>query len=430
MARRLARFARHARRARIAGVGALYFACANLGSAACTGGSSSSTPPAVCAASQGSAAAAHGLAGDDTAFAVALYGPALLAAGPGQNAIVSPYSVSATLTMVDVGAAGETDAQIRSVLRLPGSATAIAPTYAALACEDESDGSSQGNQLFIASSVWGQQGVAFESTFVSTLSSGYGAPLQQADFEGRPAAATAAINDWVSQQTQQEIPTLLEPMDLDASTRVVLVNAIYFKGAWDTGFDPRLTSPQPFTLADGTQVTVPTMTGTVNLESGSASGLTVIELPYKGGAMAMDIVLPDSALSSFEATLTPDVLSAALATLGSPSQEQISLPKFAFTTRLMLAPVLAGLGMTDLFDPLKANLSGISAGESLFVSAVVAQALVDVDEEGTVAAAATAGDITDFAVELVSIDHPFLFLIRDTNTGSILFMGHVEDPRQ
>jgi serpin B len=402
------------------------FACAaTLG---CT--SSASPPPAVCGAPQGSTASVRSLAGDDTAFAVALYGPALMAAGAGRNAIVSPYSVSATLTMVDVGAAGDTDAQIRSVLHLPGNGATVAPAYAALACENETDGSSAGNQLLVANSLWGQQGTAFQPAFLSTLSSGYDAPMQPVDFAGSAGAATAAINAWVSKQTQAEIPSLLQPADLDPATRMVVVNAVYFKGVWDTGFDPAHTSPQPFTLADGTQVSVPTMSGSVRFASGSLGGVSVYELPYKGGAMAMDFVVPDGALSDFEASLTPDGLDAALATLGSFSSSEMSLPKFAFTTRHVLTPVLEGLGMTDLFDPLKANLSGISASEPLFVSAIVQQALVEVDEQGTIAAAATQGDVAEgLAENFVAIDHPFLFLIRDTNAGSILFMGRVEDPR-
>ncbi len=385
-------------------------------------------PPGVCSASQGSTADARILAASDTSFAVALYGPALAAAGAGQNAILSPYSVSATLTMIDVGAAGATDAQIQSVLHLPGKAASVAPAYAALACEDESDGSSRGNQLLIANSVWGQQGTAFQPAFLSTLSSGFDAPLQQVDFADA-GAATTAIDAWVSKQTQDQIPALLQPADVDAATRMVLVNAVYFKGVWDTGFDPADTSPQPFTLADGTQISVPTMSGSVNFASGSLDGVSVYELPYKGGAMAMDFFLPDDSLAAFEASLTPAALEATLATLGSPSNASMALPKFAFKTRHVLAPILTGLGMTDLFDPVKADLSGISPDESLFVSAVVQEALVEVDEQGTVAAAATEGDVAANVVEQpVAIDHPFLFLIRDASNASILFMGHVEDP--
>jgi serpin B len=389
-------------------------------------------PAAVCGATQGSSSAAQSLASDDTAFAVALYGPAAAVVGAGQNVILSPYSVSATMTMIDVGAAGATDTQMQSVLHLPGNGATVAPAYAALACEDETDGSSQGNQLSLANSVWGQKGVAFEPTFLSVLSGGYEAPLQQVDFAGDPSGATITINDWVSQATQAEIPTLLQPGDVDSSTLLVLVNAVYFKGAWATGFDPSMTSSQPFTLSDGTQVSVPTMSGSVDFASGNLSGaLSVYELAYKGGSLAMDFLLPEGTLSALESSLTPALVTSALASLGSPFNQPITVPKFSFGDRVRLDPVLAAMGMPDVFNPLSADLPGIDGAKDLYVYFVLQQALVEVDEQGTVAAAATAAGVTDTAFqEPIQIDRPFLFLIRDTKNGSILFMGRVEDPRQ
>ena len=392
-------------------------------------------PPPVCSAPQGSSAAAQSLASGDTAFAVGMFAPAVAAAGAGQNVIVSPYSVSATLTMVDVGAAGDTDSQIQSALSLTGNGAAIAPAYAALACQDETDGTTNGGVLSIANSLWGQQGTAFESTFLSVLASGYEAPLQQVDFQTDPNAAVSSINSWVSARTQGEIPTLLQPGDVDPTTRLVLVDAVYFKGTWATGFDASQTAPKPFTLADGTPASVPTMDATVTLGEGSVQGAAIYELPYKGNGLAMDFVLPTGSLSAYEATLTPASLGALVASLGSPEGGvELLLPKFSFTTSLGLIPILQGLGVRDLFEPHVANLSGMDGGMDLFVSAVVQQAIVEVDESGTVAAAATAATVTSASVveepPLVAIDRPFLFLIRDTRNGSILFMGQVEDPRQ
>jgi serpin B len=398
-----------------------------IGASAC----SKSPPPPVCSAPQASAQEAQGLAAADTTFATAFYKPAVAAAGAGQNVIVSPYSVSATLTMIDVGAAGDTDAQIQSVLRLPGNGTGVAPAYAALACQDETDGTQGGDQLSIANSIWGQQGTAFESGFLSTLAQGYSAPLQQVDFASDAGGATSAIDQWVSSQTQGMIPSLLQPGDVGASTRLVLVDAVYFKGAWATAFDPRFTTSQPFTLSDGGQASVPTMHGTVNLRSGSVQGASVYELGYKDGALAMDILLPPpGSLSSFETALTPDVLAAAVASLGPAESQDLLLPKFSFRTHLALAPLLAGMGMPDLFDPAKANLSGMDGSLDLFVGTVVQEAIVEVDETGTVAAAATGGAVADLSAPMpIAVDHPFLFLIRDATNGSILFMGRVENPQ-
>jgi serpin B len=390
-------------------------------------------PPPVCSAPQGSSSAAQTLASGDTAFAVALFQPAVTSVGASQNVIVSPYSVSATLTMVDVGAAGETDTQLQSVLQLPGNGATVAPAYAALACEDESDGTSNGGDLSIANSLWGQQGTSFQSSFLSTLSGGYEAPLQQVDFQSDPGAAISTINGWVSGETQGEIPTLLQPDDVDPSTRLVIVNAVYFKGAWATGFDPNGTAPRSFTLADGTQASVPTMSGTVTLGTGSVQGASIYELPYKGNALAMDFVVPSGSLSSYEAGLTSASLAAAVTSLGSPQSVQLFVPKFSFSSTLALVPILQGLGITDLFDPQTANLSGMDGAMDLYVKTVVQQAIVEVDESGTVAAAATAASTDTDAVEeppTVTIDQPFLFLIRDTKNGSILFMGQVQDPRQ
>jgi len=402
---------------------------------ACTG----KTQPwsAVCAAPQASSTASQGLVADDTAFAVAFYPPVVAAAGSTGNVIMSPYSVSATMTMVDVGAAGQTESQIESVLHLSASAAAMAPAYTSVACGVESGGSSNGNQLLIANSLWGQQGFSFLPGFESVLEEGYGAPLQQVDFEGNAGGAVSSINGWVSDETQGEIPTLLAPSDVDRATRLVIVNAVYFKGTWAQGFEASQTGPLPFTLADGSQVQVPTMSATIDLSSGTSSALAVAELPYRGGQLAMDFLMPTGpgGLAAFEAALTPAALSGALAMLGSPQSTSLFLPKFSFKTHLQLVPVLAGTGMTDVFDPKTADLSGMDGKTDLHVSTVVQEALVAVDEEGATAAAATAAVVGVTEVEtrtpqprVVRIDQPFVFLIRDTRSGAILFMGHVTDP--
>jgi serpin B len=161
--------------------------------------------------------------------------------------------------------------------------------------------------------------------------------------------------------------------------------------------------------------------------------VTTLELPYKGGALALDIIMPGGSLTDFEASLTPDVLTKAIESAASePRQTQVAIPKFTFTTRVALAPVLAAMGMKDVFDPEMADLSAMDGQKDLYVSHVVQQAFVQVDEQGTVAAAATAAtsETVSFVIAPTSIDQPFLFVIRDTTNGSILFMGHVEDPRQ
>jgi serpin B len=392
-------------------------------------------PPApICSAPQGDTGAATQLVASDTAFGVALYGKVASTVTAGQNIILSPYSASASLTMLDVGAAGETDTQIRTVLHLPGNGATVAPAWVSVACQDETDGSYAGNHLSIADAVWGQQGVAFEPTFLSVLATGFGAPLQQVDFLGDPSAAASAINQWIGQQTLGTIPAALQPGDLDQMTRIVLVNAIAFKGTWDTGFQPSQTTARIFTLSDGTRALVPTMSGNVNLGIGysSAGSPTVYELTYASGALAMDFLVPAGSLSALEASLTADSLSAALGSIAPASEQTFYLPRFSFTTRLALDPLLSAMGMPDVFVPHTANLSGIDGATDLSVSHVIQQAFVAVDEQGTTAAAATVvtGGCFSLAVNPLAVDRPFLFLIRDRNNGSILFVGRVEDPRQ
>jgi serpin B len=402
-----------------------------LGALAASGGCSSQNA-AICQAPQGSDAAAQALAKADTTFAVAFYPPASKAAGDGSNVILSPYSVTAVMAMLDAGAAGETASQIQSVLALPGSGTAEAPAYAALACGDESNGSADGNQLTVVNSLWGQKGMKYEARFLSTLATGYMAPFQQVDFMGDVAGATDAIDKWVSTETQGLITDLFQPGDLDVSTRLVVVNAIYFKGTWADGFDPNQTTPQPFTLSDGSVVDVPTMSATVTVSEGSGKGFSLAEIPYQGGKMALDVLLPDFdvGLAKLETSLTASDLATVLGHLSVVQGALLELPKFSFKTRVDLGPVLSGMGMTDAFLPTKADLSGIDGAHDLYVSKVVQEATVEVDEQGTVASAATGGSAGADSLDELAVDRPFLFLIRDTITGSVLFMGRVEDPRQ
>jgi serpin B len=373
-------------------------------------------------------AAARTLASADTRFAVALYGPAVAAIGAGQNAILSPYSVAATLTMLAAGAAGETASQMAGVLALSAAPSAMTRAYATLACEDES-AASGGQVLTIANSLWIQEGASFNPAFVSVLSGGFGAPLRQVDFAASPADAVGAINRWVSGETMGQIPTILSPADVDALTRLVLVDAVDFRGTWAVPFDASRTAPRPFTLSDGSAVVVPTMDGSMNVRTFRSGTTAVTELPYTGGGLAMDFLVPGGALANFEATLTADAITALVAGLGPSQRAEVFLPKFAFATHAELGAVLAALGMPDAFDGAKADFSGIDGRKDLSVKAVVQQARVEVDEQGTTAAAATGVTTVTSFVNEVPIATPFVFLVRDTANGSILFMGRVVDPR-
>jgi serpin B len=348
------------------------------------------------------------------------------------NAVLSPYSISAALTMLDVGAAGDTATQIQTTLDLPGTGATVAPAFATLECEDEADGALAG-KLAIANALFGQTGARFEPSFLSVLANGYGAALQQVDF-GNPAAATGTVNGWVSTQTEGKIPALLSPGLITTETRLVLADALYFRGAWATAFDPTRTMPAPFALSNGSEVMVPTMIAAVYAGvscGGAGAQQTTLELPYDGDAMAMDVFVPYSSLAEWEANLSPATLSAALSTLVQIGTE-VTLPRFSFATTTMLGTALMKMGMVDAFGT-GANFSGIDGSTDLHVQFVAHEATIEVDEQGTVATAATVigdGAEATSCFDSVAVDRPFAFLIRDTKTGSILLMGHVEDPRQ
>jgi serpin B len=272
-------------------------------------------------------------------------------------------------------------------------------------------------------------------SFLSLLSTGYGAALREVDFMSNPTAATDAINQWVNGKTNREIPTLFAPGDLDASTRLVLVNAVFFKGAWAYSFDPSRTMPMPFHLEDGSTVTVPTMSDLIFY--GEASGtvgrtaVQVYELQYVGGGLVLDVLVPDSgSLAALEAGLSATSLEALLGSLRFPSSAgSFQIPKFSISTHLALTPILTGMGITDVFMPGVADLSGIDGVHDLFVRTVVQQADIQVDEEGSVAAAATGAPVEELtSCACVVIDRPFLFAIRDRTNGSVLFLGRVLNP--
>jgi serpin B len=230
------------------------------------------------------------------------------------------------------------------------------------------------------------------------------------------------------------IPQLLGPNDVTTETRLVLADAIYFKGTWAEKFEASNTSPQPFTLADGSMTMVDTMNGLMDVKASETADLTLLEIPYQGGDVVMDFFMPTGAgsLTTFETGLTSASLAAALRNLGASGADIVYVPKFTQSTQVELKTVLESMGMTDAFDPTKADFSKMDGAMDLSIGAVVQQARIEVDENGTTAAAATAVDTCSCAVvaepNTVHIDHPFMFLLRSTPTGSILFMGQVAQP--
>jgi len=289
-------------------------------------------------------------------------------------------------------------------------------------------------ELRVANALWGQKDYAFLPAFVGLVETQYGGTLRNVDFVAAAEQARQTINAWVAKQTNDKIKDLIGPGVLNAMTRLVLTNAIYFKGNWASQFKKDQTQDQPFTLLDGTKVQVPMMNQQTRFGYAQTDALQVLEMPYKGEELSMVILLPKKTdgIKELEQSLTPEALSKWLTAIRK--QKVItSVPKFRMTSKFSLAQILQSMGMTDAFTE-QADFTGMAARRELFLSAVIHQAYVDVNEEGTEAAAATGAvvGITSAGPDTPPVfraDHPFLFLIRDLKSGSVFFLGRVMNPK-
>ncbi len=367
-------------------------------------------------------------------FAIDLY--AHLRSDKPSNLFFSPYSISVALAMTEAGAAGETEAQIAKVLHFPVSEANVHSAFSTLRQLMVSNDKLSGFQLRVANRLWGQHGFDFLPEFLRVTKADYGADLGRLDFK-QAEVARQTINSWVEQQTDDKIQNLLAPGILNADTRLVLTNAIYFKARWMHEFGKAATADAPFHISDSEQVAVPTMHQSHRLRYGAADGLQLLELPYAlDGNLSMLFLLPKriDGLNDLEKRLTNENLQKWLKGLQS-RLVKVHLPKFKMTSEFDLGAGLASLGMSLAFST-KADFSRMSTEEPLFISAVIHKAFVDVNEEGTEAAAATAiamraGAALPRPEEPVEFraDHPFVLLIRDHRTQSILFLGRLVNPK-
>lgn len=366
-----------------------------------------------------------------TAFALDLYGQ--LAATKG-NTFFSPFSVSAALAMTSVGAKGDTLAQMRQVLRLDDPSHA---GFADLLKQIRGEpGAKRGFELSTANAIWAQTGYPWRDEFVATVREQYQAGLKETNFAADPEAARLAINAWVEEQTRERIKDLFVPGTIDAMTRMVLANAVYFKGTWRNQFDKQATRDAPFLLADGSKATVPLMYQSNRYALAEADDRQTIELPYAGNDVSMVVILPrkPDGLAAIEQKLTPEQL--ALPAEARPTEVQVFLPRFKVETRYELNKTLQALGMTDAFNPQKADFTGMVTQlpeRDLYISDVIHKAFVDVNEEGTEAAAATGIVIRVTSAapsepKVFRADRPFLFVLRHVPTGTVLFLGRYEKP--
>ena len=349
-----------------------------------------------------------------------------------ENLFFSPISMSAALDMTRLGARGETLDEMVSVLG--GSQEESLHHLEQGSLLQELEGSNTCSvALSVANRIFPQEGLGLESDFELGVSDYYGAPVEPLDFLMDAEAARSHINGWISEETREKIPELFPAGSIDASTQLVLANAIYMKADWAEQFDPDRTADAPFLKLDGSSVDVPMMHQEVEdgFSYAEVDGARIAELPYVGGELSMVVVVPEDSegLLELEADLNATAVQGWFDAL-SPASVAISMPKLEIRWKDTLNEHLQALGMEQAFQP-TADFSGMSSEISLFIDLVIHEAFVKIDEEGTEAAAATGVVMAEASVPEfypVVADHPFLFLVRDRITDSVLFVGRVADP--
>ena len=368
-------------------------------------------------------------------FAVELY--AQLATQETANIFFSPYSIFTALSMTYAGARNVTEEQIAGVLHLELGQQpphqAIGTWMTALNISPDAQ---ESYQLYTANAFWGQQDYKFLCEFLELLTTYYGAQLTTLDFANNPQEAGQTINLWVEQHTQGKITDLIDPQTLDQSTTLVLTNAIYFKGQWVFPFDPQNTKEVLFSLISGDKVEVPMMYQTLQVDYFEDDTIQVLELPYghdeRETPISMVLFLPKepAQLTDLEAKFSAEYLQETLAKLHEQTV-MVGIPKFTVSGKFSLPEVLAALGMNDAFSPQRADFSGMTGKKELYISDVLHKVFIEVNEEGSEAAGATAVTMSRGLMRhpVFQADHPFLMLIRDTRTQGMLFLGRVMDPR-
>jgi serpin B len=367
----------------------------------------------------------------NNAFAIDLYGQLRTQSG---NLFFSPDSISTALAMTYAGARGDTAAEMAKTLHFTLPPQRLHPAMGGLL--GDLNAPHDGYKLRMANALWAQQGYTFLDDFLKLTNSDYGAGFKQVDFKDATEAARLTINQWVEQQTDDKIKDLLQPGVLSSSTRLVLTNAIYFKGDWQTQFDKAQTRDEDFHLSAAQNVKAPMMHREGGFNYFDGGTFQILEIPYKSAELSMIVLLPNDVGGMFalEQSLTAPNTRQWLGQLRPVPKVIMTLPKFKMTQQFDLQDTLGAMGMTLAFDA-HADFSGMTGNREFSISAAIHKAYIDVNEEGTEAAAATAvvmrlmmARMQQPAPPVFRADHPFIFLIRDNRSGGILFMGRVTDP--
>lgn len=363
-------------------------------------------------------------------FAFDLY-QNLNAKDKGKNIFVSPYSISTALAMAFEGSNGNTRKQMAGVFhfdmpdakRRAGFSTLIEQTNA---------GPGKHYKLSVANALWGQKGYHFEPVFTQTIDKFYGGGFNEVDFPDDKPATIHKINTWVEDKTAGKIRDLIHSDDINELTRLVITNAIYFKGDWASQFKKAATKDEPFHLSNGKTVQAPMMRQTGDFRFARENGMAVIELPYQDNDLSMIAILPDGDIEKMGEGLSLGNMQKLRAAMRS-QEVDVTIPRFKFDARYLIGGNLSAMGMPDAFSEGLADFSGITGKKDLYITSVIHQAMIDVNEEGSEAAAATAvvmgGKSVRFDMpETFHADRPFFFMIVHNATGSILFMGRVSNP--
>jgi serine protease inhibitor len=350
-----------------------------------------------------------------------------------ENLLYSPFSISTALGMTSLGARDETLKQMLATLHLPEGESTHASFAKLIKDLNGDDLKKRGFELSVANALWGQQGNIWEKNFLDLTQKHYGAGLNEVDFLRNSEDARKTINSWVADRTQNKIQELLKKGFIKSDTELVLTNAIYFKGNWATQFDPKFTKDGSFQIDAKQKIVVPFMVQRGEFNFLENDDLQLLEMPYKNKELSMLILLPKKVdgLESLEKSLSSDNLREWSSKMGKQKNLRVSLPKFKFESDFSLAQTLPRMGMKNAFIPGKADFSGLNGKKNLVISDVIHKAFIEVNEQGTEAAAATAVIIGRGASKSPSFqaDHPFLFAIRHNSSGSLLFLGRVVEPK-
>ena len=366
----------------------------------------------------------------NTEFAFDVYGRLR---GQQGNLFLSPFSISTALAMSSAGANDQTLDQMAKTLHVPVDSGRFHPAFGSLLQETKTG---KGYQLSVANALWCQINYPIRDEYLTVNETYYNARPIGVDFAKRTEEARQTINRWVEEKTQDKIKDLIPPGVLTSESKLVLTNAIYFKGDWDRQFNKKGTKDEPF-LGTAEKRTVPLMHRHGFYKYMDGGSFQALELPYQGKELSMVVVLPkqNDGLAELEKTLSASTLDGMLSKLQEKNVD-VYLPRFKMTVAFKLNDVLQSLGMSDAFDKQRARFGGVTPDpRGLYISAVLHKAFVEVNEEGTEAAAATAiikaagAAIKREPDPVFRADHPFFFMIRDNRTGSILFMGRLNDPK-